>query len=263
MEISGTTWVVTGGSAGIGQAIAAEAAARGARVIGVARRADVLGRAMEHIGGVAVVADLSDRGQVAGLVERIEAEHGPVDVWVNNAGVETAGGFDQASAHDVHTIHELNLITPIELCRQMIPKMTERGSGHIVNISSMASSAGFTGMSLYCSTKAGLSNFHRVLRRELRGGPVSSTIVELGPIPTEMLDRAYAYPPTERGFRRLRRMQLMPEIPRDRVASGVVDAVENGRQTVRYPRRAMVFPMITSTPQRVVDALLVGRPNRS
>jgi short-subunit dehydrogenase len=262
MEISGTTWVVTGASAGIGEAIAVEAASRGARVIGVARRADVLAQAMEQIDGVAVQADLGDRAVVGGLVDRIEAEHGSVDVWVNNAGVETVGAFDEVSAHDVYTIHELNLITPIELCRQVLPKMTERGSGHVVNVSSMASSAGFSGMSLYCSTKAGLSSFHRVLRRELKGGPVSSTIVEIGPIPTEMLDRVYDYPPTERGFRRLRRLQLMPEVARERVAAGVVDAVEKGRQTVRFPLRAVAFPMITSTPQRVVDTLLVGRPNR-
>lgn len=259
MDVSGTTWVVTGASAGIGEAIALEAAARGANVIGVARRADVLGSVMDRIGGVAVQADLADREAVAGLVERIEAEHGPVDVWVNNAGAETVGQFRDATADDVTFVHQLNLITPIELCRQVIPRMDERGGGHVVNVSSMASSAAFSGMSLYASTKAGLSNFHRVLRTELKGSPVSVTIVEIGPIPTEMLDRVYAHPPTEHGFRRLRRMQLMPEIAAERVAKGVVDAVEQGRDSVRYPKRAVLFPWLTSAPQRVVDVLVAGR----
>jgi short-subunit dehydrogenase len=262
MEVSGTTWVVTGASTGIGEAIAVDAASRGARVIGVSRRADVLGEVMDRIGGIAVCADLSDRSQVAGLVERIEAEHGPIDVWINNAGAETVGQFRDATSEDVASIHELNLVTPIELCRQVLPKMERRGTGHIVNVSSMASSAGFSGMSLYASTKAGLSNFHRVLRTEMKESPVSATIVEIGPIPTDMLDRVYAHPPAEHGFRRLRRMQLMPEIPRERVAKGVVDAVEKGRDSVRYPKRAMLFPWLTSAPQRVVDVLVVRRRPR-
>jgi short-subunit dehydrogenase len=228
-------------------------------VIGVARRADVLSEAMGRIGGIAVQADLADRSQVDGLVDRIEAEHGAVDVWVNNAGVDLAGALADATSGDVYAIHELNLVTPIELCRQVIPRMERRTGGHVVNVSSMASSAGFSGMSLYCSTKAGLSNFHRVLRSEMKGSPVSSTIVEIGPIPTDMLERVYAHPPTERGFRRLRRLQLMPEIKREVVAKGVVDAVEKGRKTVRFPRRAVLFPVVTSTPQRIVDLLLVGR----
>ncbi|MFZ9043013.1 MAG: SDR family NAD(P)-dependent oxidoreductase [Ilumatobacteraceae bacterium] len=242
---AGSRWVVTGASAGIGAAIAAEARRRGATVIGVARR-----------DGVDVRADLADPADVAGLVERIEAEHGPIDVWVNNAGVETVGALADASADDVRQIHELNLVTPVELCRQVLVPMAERGRGHVVNVSSMAGSGAFSGMTLYASTKGGLSNFHRVLRSELRGSPLGLTIVEIGPSPTDMLERVYEHPPTERGFRRLRHLQLMPEVRPERVAAAVVDAVERGRATVRLPRRAMVFPMITSFPQRVVDLLV-------
>jgi hypothetical protein len=79
---------------------------------------------------------------------------------------------------------------------------------------------------------------------------------ENGPVPTDMLERVYEYPPTERGFRRLRRLQLMPEVRRETVAQGVVDAVERDRATVRYPRRAAAFPAMTSTPQRIVELLM-------
>jgi len=255
MKINGTTWLVTGASAGIGEAIARTAAERDARVIGVARRADVLASVMDDIGGSPVQADLADPSVVAGLIERVEAEHGPIDVLVNNAGYEGMGAFADATADDVRMIHELNLITPIELYRQILPLMLERERGHVVNVSSMASSAGFPGMSMYCSTKAGLSNFHRVVRAEIGDSPVGSTIVELGPIPSDMLDRVYEHPPAERGFRRFRRMQLMPEVDRQVVADSVVDAVEQGRRAVRHPKRASMFPWLTSTPQRVVDVI--------
>lgn len=255
MNIDGTTWLVTGASAGIGEAIARTAAARGVRVVGIARRAGVLAAVMDDVDGTSVVADLADPSVVAGMIDRVEAEHGPIDVLVNNAGYEGMGSFSDATADDVRTIHELNLLAPIELYRQLLPRLQERGRGHVVNVSSMASSAGFQGMSLYCSTKAGLSNFHRVARAELGDSPVGSTIVELGPIPSDMLDRVYAHPPAERGFRRFRRLQLMPEVDRQVVADSVVDAVEQGRRAVRHPKRASIFPWITSTPQRVVDVL--------
>jgi hypothetical protein len=74
-----------------------------------------------------------------------------------------------------------------------------------------------------------------------------------------MLARVYDHPPTERGFRRLRRLQLMPEIASHEVAEEVVDAVESGRASMRLPKRAAVFPWITSSPQRIVNVLTVSR----
>ncbi|MHB1129837.1 MAG: SDR family NAD(P)-dependent oxidoreductase [Ilumatobacteraceae bacterium] len=81
--------------------------------------------------------------------------------------------------------------------------MTAYGSGHIVNVSSLAASAGFVGMSLCCSSKTGLSNSHRVLRHELASCPVRTTLVEVGPIPTDMLSDVYSLAVTERSFRRM------------------------------------------------------------
>jgi len=248
--------VVTGASHGIGEAIAKECVAASATVIGVARNAILLEQTMKAIGGKSVVCDLADANAVDSLISRIEVTYGSADVLVNNAGVDHTGYFANTSGNDVRSIIQVNQITPIELIRQVLPRMTARGSGHIVNVSSLSASAGFVGMSLYCSSKAGLSNFHRVLRHELVSSPVHTTLVEVDPIPTDMLDGVYSLTATERSFRQMRRLGLMPEVSRQRVAQGVRTAIEGDMRHVRLPRRAVLYPWMSSAPQKIIDVLL-------
>ena len=169
MDLNGKRVVVTGGSRGIGEAIARDLADRGASLALVARSVNLLETVAASLpNAVAVPVDLGDRAAVDGLIARCEAAlGGPIDVLVNNAGIDEVGIFADTTAEDIVRIHQINLLTPIELCRQALVGMNARRSGHIVNVSSMAGSGGFTGMSLYCSTKAGLSNFSGILRREL------------------------------------------------------------------------------------------------
>ena len=260
MDLRGARIVITGGSRGIGEAIARDLALKGAHIALVARNVGLL----EAVAGslpnaVAVAADLSDQKAVDGLIARCEdALGGPIDVLVNNAGVDEVGFFSDVTAEDIVRIHQINLITPIELCRQASLGMRARGKGHIVNVSSMAGSVGFPGMTLYCSTKAGLSNFSGILRRELAKTGVGLTIVELGPIPTDMLANVTKCPPVAKAFTRFRRMQLLPNVSRERVAKEVVAAIETGRQCVRLPKRAALFPMARAFPQRAVNLLTRG-----
>ncbi|NCX18579.1 MAG: SDR family NAD(P)-dependent oxidoreductase, partial [Acidimicrobiia bacterium] len=166
--------LVTGASRGIGEAIAREATRRGAKVIGVARSTGVLNGVMQSISGVAYPCDLSVDSERASLIERLEAVHGPIDVLINNAGVDDTKMFAQTSTLDVQRVITLNQIVPIELMRQALPRMQSRNRGHVVNISSLAAAGGFAGMTLYCSSKAGLSGFHRVLRHEMKGEDLSA-----------------------------------------------------------------------------------------
>ena len=260
MDLNGARIVITGGSRGIGEAIARDLAKKGAHLALVARNAELLETVAASLpNAVAVAADLSDRAAIDGLIARCEAAlGGPIDVLVNNAGIDEVGFFANTTADDIVRIHQINLLTPIELCRQAVVAMRKRGKGHIVNVSSMAASVGFTGMSLYCSTKAGLSNFTGILRRELRNTGVGITIVELGPIPTDMLTHVNSCPPTEKSFARFRRLQLLPNVPRERVAKEVVAAIESGRQCVRLPKRAALFPIARAFPQRAVNLIIGG-----
>ena len=255
MDLSGARVLVTGASRGIGEAIARQAASRGAKVIGVARSAGALNDVMQAINGVAYPCDLSEAAQRNDLIGRLEAVHGAIDVVVNNAGVDDTKMFAQASALDVERVITLNQVVPIELMRQAVPLMRSRGRGHVVNISSLAAAGGFAGMTLYCSSKAGLSGFHRVLRHELKGSPVGLSLVEIGPIPTDMLANVKNVRAAERMFNRLRRLQLLPEVPRERVAKAVCDAIERNTANVCLPKRAKIYPILVGLPQRIVNLI--------
>ena len=255
MDLSGARVLVTGASRGIGEAIARQAASRGAKVIGVARSAGALNDVMQAINGVVYPCDLSEAAQRNDLIGRLEAVHGAIDVVVNNAGVDDTKMFAEASALDVERVITLNQVVPIELMRQAVPLMRSRGRGHVVNISSLAAAGGFAGMTLYCSSKAGLSGFHRVLRHELKGSPVGLGLVEIGPIPTDMLANVKNVRAAERMFNRLRRLQLLPEVPRERVARAVCDAIENNTANVCLPKRAKIYPILVGLPQRIVNLI--------
>ena len=258
MDLSDSRVLLTGASRGIGEALARRFAGAGARVALVARSAAAIDQLAAELGGTAHAADLADARQVQGLVERIEADGGPVDVLVNNAGVEGVGTFDAQTAEEVEHLFRLNLLTPAELIRQVVPGMLRRGRGHLVNISSLAGCAVFPGIASYSSSKAGLSHLTAGLRADLRGTPVGTTLVELGPIPTDMLDRVESCEPVRASFQRLYRLRLLVDVDREVVARTVVDAVASGRRHVRHPKRAIAFPLLTEAPRRVVEVLLTG-----
>jgi len=263
MEIAGRHVLVTGGSRGIGRAIAEAFAARGARVSLTARSSESVAEAAAAFGGTGIGADLSSAPGMEGLIEKVEAAVGPVDVLVNNAGMEVHQHLAEQSAAEVANVLTTNLLAPVELTRQALPGMLDRGRGHIVNIASMSGAVGFPGLTTYSSSKAGLIAFSRTLRMDLRGQPVGVTSVEIGTVPTDMLDAIEdpaAYPPARDSFRRVANLRLMVHVDKGAVATGVVQAVERGKRTVRLPRRAVAFPAIAEVPQRIGEVLLRGVP---
>ncbi len=258
MDISGRRVLITGASRGIGEALARQFAAEGATVALVARSTEAISKLAADLGGSSHPADLADPVQVATLVHRVEDEAGPVDVLVNNAGIEITKSFADYDAADVDAIYRVNLLAPVELCRQAIPRMLRRERGHIVNVSSLAGTGVFPGLTAYSSTKAGLTQFTAGLRADLKGLPIGTTVVELGPIPTDMLTHVDDYEPTAKSFRRFYRLRLIVDVPKEKVAEQVVEAVRKGRRHVRIPKRATLFPMLAEAPRRTVELLLAG-----
>lgn len=258
MQLAGSRVLVTGASRGIGEAIAREAAARGSTVVAVARSRELLEKLVADIRGTAYPTDLADPSQVAGLIRRVEDEVGPLDVLVNNAAVADVRAFVDANPEAIDAVYRTNLVAPVQLCRQVLPGMLERGRGHIVNVSSMAGAAACGGLVTYASTKAGLTHFTRILSMELRGTGVGTTAAELGTVPTDLLDQVHHYPPARTSFDRFYRLRLLVDVPRETVACHVIDAIERGRPFVRLPRRAVAFPVLANLSSRVARTLLTG-----
>ena len=261
MEVRGSHALVTGGSRGIGKAIAEALHAAGARVSLVARSKATIEADAQRFGGTAAAVDLADAAQVEGLLDRIESEAGPVDLLVNNAGIEIDKHFADLTPDDVQAVLQTNLLTPVELCRQAVPRMLERGRGHIVNVSSMASAVAMPGISTYSISKSGLSMLTRGLNIDLKGLPVGATAVEVGTVRTDMLaalEDPDTYEPTRRAFERTFRLGLMTRLSSASVAEAVVDAVRKERRVVWLPRRAMLFPLLSEAPQRMAELLLLG-----
>jgi short-subunit dehydrogenase len=249
--------VVTGASRGIGAGLATALAARGARVVLVARSGAAIEARAAELGGEAYPADLTDPSAIEPLVRKIEA-NGPIDALVNNAGVDLTGALVELDADRILELLAVNLAAPILLSRAVIPAMRERGRGHIMNVSSLAGTNALPGLAPYSTSKAGLSHFTAALRAELKGTGIATTLAEIGPVESTMMQSLHGQPATERALARLRRLRLAVELDMDAVVGALADAIEHERRHVRMPRRNALFPILTESPRRITELLLTG-----
>lgn len=266
MDLRGKNVVITGGSRGIGAALADAFSRSGANVHLLARAEDRLAEVAERVAGTYGVADLSDDWALAGIVDECLEQLGSIDVWVNNAGIEVDGSFVWAGLDDLRTLARLNFEAPLLLTRAVLPHMLERGSGHIVQVSSSVASAPLPGLAAYGGSKAGLSNFSEGLRAELVATGVGLTVVEPGPVSTEMWDRIDAdgsyHAPV---LRRFKRLGLLTVVKPEKIAKATVTAVEKDKPYVRLPRRLAPVSAAANIPRRGIALMLRGldlRPPR-
>ncbi|HYN65251.1 MAG TPA: SDR family oxidoreductase [Ornithinibacter sp.] len=260
MRVAGAHVLLTGATGDIGRRLAVHLSRAGADVTVVARGRDALDDVAREVGGRAVACDLTERQSLRSLVDRVEGGHRPVDILVNNAAMEVAAHLADLGADDLDQLVRLNLLAPAELCRQVLPGMLRRQHGHLVNISSLAGVATFPGLAAYGATKAGLTHLTSGLRADLRGGPVGTLAVELGPVSSEMMGRIREHRPSAAAFDRMLRARLLTMLDPDAVARRVVAAVEDGRHHLRMPRRAAPVAAVTQAPRMVVRTVLTGIP---
>jgi NAD(P)-dependent dehydrogenase (short-subunit alcohol dehydrogenase family) len=189
-ELDGQIALVTGGGRGVGEGIARELAAAGARVAVSARTRDQVEAVAREIGGLAIVADVTDRAAVESMVGQVEAELGPIDLLVANAGrnVREQKAWE-VDPGDWWNVFEVNVFGVYLCCRAVIPGMLEGGGGRIVITGSGASYLPHSGSTAYSASKAAVWRFGNVLADQLEGR-IPVFVISPGLVKTEMTKAA-------------------------------------------------------------------------
>jgi short-subunit dehydrogenase len=234
--VQGAVVLVTGASGGIGGALVAELAARGAVVLAAGRDLAATRRVAASVGAVPLVADLASGAGSAALAAQAVAVHGRVDALVAGAGVGWRGGLQDMPDDLVDDLLAVNLRAPITLTRALLPGMLDRGHGRVVLLASIAGLTGAAHESVYAATKAGLIVFGESLRLEIAGSGVGVAVVSPGAVSTDFF--------TRRGVPYDRRVPR--PVPAARVARAVLRALERDRDDVVVPRWLAVAPRVRS-----------------
>jgi 3-oxoacyl-[acyl-carrier protein] reductase len=188
-SLAGQVALVTGATRGIGAAIAAELAARGARVIGTATSDEGAGRigaALGTLGGQGRKLDVNDAAALDALVDAVIAEHGGLQILVNNAGITRDNITIRLKDDDWDAVLDTNLKAVFRLSRAVIRPMMKQRYGRIVSITSVVGASGNAGQANYAAAKAGLAGMTRALARELGSRNITVNCVAPGFIDTDM-----------------------------------------------------------------------------
>ena len=254
--------VVTGAGSGIGRATSEALARRGAdlavldaneeRAIETAEAIRALGRrASVH------VADVRDAQRMEAVAAEVVDEHGGCHVLVNNAGVTSAGVFEEESLDDLHWIVDVNVWGVVHGCRAFLPVLREAGEAHIVNLSSMVGLLGLPHNAAYSLTKGAVRGFSEALRAELVTTDIGVTVVFPGAIRTDITNTArgtHAEKLATMGRSKLAPLAMRPP---SAVANRIVHAIEHDRARVTVGPDARAVDLLTRIyPGR---AGLVGR----
>lgn len=178
-SLRGAHVIITGGSEGIGRAMAAVAVERGASVSLIARREEPLAAAAAELGDSArwATADVRDREALAGAVATLVEQAGPCDVMVANAGYARPGRFWALPAEEFRHEVDVNYLGAVHAAAAVVPSMRERGSGHLCFVSSTAGLLGVYGYSAYSPTKFAIRGLAESLRSELAPDHVRVSVV--------------------------------------------------------------------------------------
>ena len=190
-EIKGKVAIVTGGSRGIGRAIAKALVIAGANVAITARNEDEIGRAVTELKTIAsgivagYVCDVRDYEQVKSVFATVTKEFGGFDILVNNAGIGLFASVESTSVEDFRAVLETNVFGVFYCCHDAIPLLKQRGGGYIINVSSLAGANPHAQMAAYNASKFGLNGFSEALMQEVRHDGIKVSYIMPGSVNTE------------------------------------------------------------------------------
>ena len=251
--------LITGASSGIGAATARLFGARGYRVVLAARRFDrleSLAQAIQADGGeaLAVQADLTRLEDIQALVQGTISAYGQVDVLLNNAGFGRINPLiDLDFKLDIEPQLWINLLSPIQLAREVLPFMRTRGRGHIIHVISLAGLVSAPTYSIYSASKFGLRGFNNALAREVAGWGIKVSAIYPGSVRTEFGDHM--------GLKRPPRATTPPALilqPED-VARTVWQVVKKPRRTTVIPWPLIGIWMLNAHLPGIADRLIARR----
>jgi 3-dehydrosphinganine reductase len=236
MDYTGKVVLITGGSSGIGLALARELAARSAFVCLAARHEDLLQAALASLpvktqaGKLAFSVDVSHPDEVAELIEKVTRQAGVPDIVINSAGVAHPGYVQELDLDIYHWMMDVNYYGTVHVVKAVLPAMLKRGSGYIVNIGSGASRIAVFGYTAYSGSKFAVAGFTDVLRMELK--PLGIQVSLVMPTDTDTPQLAYEnkYKPAELKY-------LLPElgvVPAEKVAQNILKGMDR-RQYEIFP----------------------------
>ncbi len=258
-------WFVTGCSSGLGRALCERLLENGARVVCTARDVSAISDLRERYGERAIILplDVTDPSGVQSAVQRALGEAGRIDVLVNNAGYGLVGALEEVDEDAMKAAFDANVYGVYRVTRAVLPHMRERGSGHILNVSSMMGVIGAPGFSFYSATKFAVEGMTEALAGEVKGFGIKVTIIEPGPFRTDFRSRSLkaappmkAYAETVGKFReKLRETDgQQPGDPR-RAAEAMMTVVGSDDPPLRLPLGEISLNGIRSKLGRIKDEL--------
>jgi short-subunit dehydrogenase len=232
MSFANQVAIVTGASSGIGWALARVLAAEGCKVGLVARRREPLAQLaieIEKAGGTPafVTADVSRRDEAVAAIREVAGRLGPVDLLIANAGVGAPTTVDPFNVEDIEKMFQVNVLGVIYSLEAVLPKMLQRGRGHLAAISSLGAYRGLPGESAYTSSKAALNVFMEGLRIQLRRRGIAVTTICPGFVKTPMTE-VFEFP-----------MPWLLEA--DEAARRIVRALKRRRKVYNFPWQWTLF----------------------
>jgi NADP-dependent 3-hydroxy acid dehydrogenase YdfG len=245
--LAGETAAITGAARGIGRVTAVALLAQGVRVAIGDVDLDAAQRTSRELGPstVALPLDVTERASFYEFLNMAEEQLGPVDVLINNAGIMPIGPFLQEDDATAQRILDINVHGVILGMKLVLPRMLERGRGHVVNIASQAGKYGFPGGATYCASKAAVINLSRAVRKEVRGSGIEISVISPVAVNTEL--GLGLSEPRQRQFRKIEPQQ---------VADAIVETLRVPRFDVHVPKELGISERVAALlPISVQDGL--------